>query len=58
MSSFRSPRLFFVDLGCPGFADPLRKLGTVTEIIKLFGGKPAYLAAVRQLETALYQRAA
>ncbi len=38
--------------------DPFRKLGTVTEIVKLFGGKPAYLAAVRQLETALYQRAA
>jgi type I restriction enzyme R subunit len=28
------------------------------EIIKRFGGKTAYLAAVRQLETALYQKAA
>jgi type I restriction enzyme R subunit len=28
------------------------------EIVKLFGGKAAYLAAVRQLESALYQKAA
>ena len=28
------------------------------EILNLFGGKPAYLAALRHLETALYQEAA
>jgi type I restriction enzyme R subunit len=38
--------------------DPLPTLGTPVEIVKLFGGKTAYLAAVRQLETALYQKAA
>ncbi len=38
--------------------DPLPALGTPVEIVKLFGGKNAYLAAVRQLETALYQQAA
>ncbi|MFZ1576718.1 MAG: DEAD/DEAH box helicase family protein [Chromatiaceae bacterium] len=38
--------------------DPLPTLGTPVEIVKLFGGKNAYLAAVRQLETALYQKAA
>ncbi|MGB4335825.1 MAG: DEAD/DEAH box helicase family protein [Chromatiaceae bacterium] len=38
--------------------DPLPNLGTPVEIVKLFGGKSAYLAAVRQLETALYQKAA
>ncbi|WP_373506430.1 EcoAI/FtnUII family type I restriction enzme subunit R [Thiocapsa sp.] len=38
--------------------DPLPTLGTPMEIVKLFGGKAAYLAAVRQLETALYQKAA
>lgn len=38
--------------------DPFRKFGTPVEIINLFGGKPAYLAALRQLETALYQEAA
>ncbi|WP_295441183.1 EcoAI/FtnUII family type I restriction enzme subunit R [uncultured Thiodictyon sp.] len=38
--------------------DPLPALGTPVEIIKLFGGKTAYLAAVNQLETALYQKAA
>jgi len=38
--------------------DPLRAFGTPLEIVKLFGGKPAYLSAVRQLETALYQEAA
>lgn len=35
--------------------DPLRGFGTPIEIVNLFGGKPAYLAAVRELETALYQ---
>lgn len=38
--------------------DPLRKLGTPFEIIGRFGGKRDYLAAVRELETALYQGAA
>ncbi len=38
--------------------DPLRSHGTPTEIINFFGGKPAYLAAVRELEAALYQNAA
>jgi type I restriction enzyme R subunit len=28
------------------------------EIVKLFGGKDGYLAAIRELETALYQKAA
>jgi type I restriction enzyme R subunit len=38
--------------------DPLSGLGTPLEIVKLFGGKPAYLAAIRELEEALYQKAA
>jgi type I restriction enzyme R subunit len=38
--------------------DPLRSLGTPVEIINLFGGKAAYLAAIHELETALYQEAA
>jgi len=38
--------------------DPLRSFGTPLEIIQLFGGKPAYLAALRELESALYQDAA
>jgi type I restriction enzyme R subunit len=38
--------------------DPLTRYGTPVEIVKLFGGKPAYLAAIRELETALYQNAA
>jgi type I restriction enzyme R subunit len=37
---------------------PLPSLGTPTEIVNLFGGKRAYLAAIRELETALYQEAA
>ena len=37
---------------------PLSGLGTPVEIIKLFGGKDGYLAAIRELETALYQTAA
>jgi type I restriction enzyme R subunit len=35
--------------------DPLTTFGTPIEIVSLFGGKPAYLAALRELETALYQ---
>jgi type I restriction enzyme R subunit len=38
--------------------DPLSGLGTPMEIVSLFGGKPAYLAAIRELEAALYQTAA
>lgn len=38
--------------------DPLRAHGTPVEIINSFGGKTAYLAAIRELETALYQEAA
>ena len=38
--------------------DPLTAFGTPVEIVTLFGGKPAYLAAIRELETALYQQAA
>ncbi|MEQ1829479.1 MAG: type I restriction-modification enzyme R subunit C-terminal domain-containing protein, partial [Pirellula sp.] len=38
--------------------EPLSTMGTPLEIIKLFGGKPGYLAALRELETALYLEAA
>ena len=38
--------------------DPLSKFGTAMEILNLFGGKPGYLAALKDLETALYQEAA
>jgi len=38
--------------------DPLTALGTPVEIVKLFGGRDGYLAAIRELETALYQKAA
>jgi type I restriction enzyme R subunit len=38
--------------------DPLTTFGTPHEIVKLFGGKPGYLSAIRELETALYQGAA
>lgn len=38
--------------------DPLTAFGTPVEIVKLFGGKQDYLAAIRELETALYWRAA
>jgi type I restriction enzyme R subunit len=38
--------------------EPLTWYGTPVEIIKLFGGKDAYLAAIRELENALYQEAA
>ena len=37
--------------------DPLTNFGTPVEIVTMFGGKPAYLAAIREIETALYQRA-
>jgi type I restriction enzyme, R subunit len=38
--------------------DPLNSFGTPVEIVKCFGGKSAYLAAIRDLESALYQKAA
>jgi len=38
--------------------DPLTAFGTPVEIIKLFGSREDYLAAIRELETALYQKAA
>lgn len=38
--------------------DPLTSFGTPVEIIKLFGGKQKYLAAIEQLESELYQEAA
>ncbi len=37
---------------------PLTGYGTPVEIVKLFGGKEAYLAAISELENALYQEAA
>ncbi len=38
--------------------DPLTAHGTPVEIVKLFGGRDGYLAAIRELETALYEKAA
>ncbi len=38
--------------------DPLTAHGTPVEIVKLFGGRDGYLAAIRELETALYLQAA
>lgn len=38
--------------------DPLTDFGTPLEIVGAFGGKPAYLAAIRELEEALYAEAA
>ena len=35
--------------------DPFSRLGTAPELIKSFGGKPAYIKAVQELETQLYQ---
>ncbi|MGC1273805.1 MAG: DEAD/DEAH box helicase family protein [Planctomycetaceae bacterium] len=37
--------------------DPLTRFGTPIEIIKLFGGKAGYLAAIHELEAALYHQA-
>jgi type I restriction enzyme R subunit len=36
---------------------PLTKFGTPVEIIEKFGGRDAYMSAVRELETALYATA-
>jgi type I restriction enzyme, R subunit len=38
--------------------DPLARFGTPIEIVKLFGGKPKYLAAIQHLEEQLYSEAA
>jgi len=38
--------------------DPLSRFGTPIEIVKLFGGKQNYLAAIRELENQLYHEAA
>lgn len=38
--------------------DPIRSFGTPVEIVKLFGGKAAYLTALRELESELYLKAA
>ena len=38
--------------------DPLRVHGTPMEIVGLFGGREDYLAAIHELETALYEKAA
>jgi type I restriction enzyme R subunit len=38
--------------------DPLTTFGTPMEIVKAFGGRTAYLAAIRELENGLYGRAA
>ncbi len=38
--------------------DPLTAFGTPVEIVSLFGGKAAYLGAIRELESALYRPAA
>jgi type I restriction enzyme R subunit len=38
--------------------DPLSGFGTPIEIVAFFGGKPAYLAAIAELESALYAPAA
>ncbi len=37
--------------------DPLKELGTPTELVGLFGGKPQYLAAIRELEAEIYRAA-
>ena len=38
--------------------EPLRAFGTPVEIVRLFGDRGTYLAAIRELEAALYERAA
>ena len=38
--------------------DPLRAFGTPKEILNYFGGKPAYLEAIKELEAELYDTAA
>ena len=38
--------------------DPISALGTPVEIVNVFGGKSEYVAAIRELTNALYQKAA
>jgi type I restriction enzyme, R subunit len=38
--------------------DPLTAFGTPIEIVNVFGGKSGYLAAIRELENAIYHQAA
>ena len=35
--------------------DPIKEIGTPAEIVNLFGGKPQYLKAIRELETEIYR---
>ena len=35
--------------------DPIKEIGTPAEIVNLFGGKPQYLKAVRELEAEIYK---
>ena len=37
--------------------DPIKEIGTPAEIVKLFGGKPQYLQAIRELEAEIYSAA-
>lgn len=37
--------------------EPFTQIGTPTEIIKIFGGKDAYLAAIKELEKEIYKAA-
>ena len=37
--------------------EPLKELGTPTELVSLFGGKTQYLAAIRELESEIYRAA-
>jgi type I restriction enzyme R subunit len=38
--------------------DPLTKFGTPVEIVRIFGGRDNYITAIRELENALYLKAA
>ncbi|MBQ1627677.1 MAG: DEAD/DEAH box helicase family protein [Treponema sp.] len=35
--------------------DPIKEIGTPAEIVNLFGGKPQYLQAIRELEAEIYK---
>nr|WP_318707611.1 DEAD/DEAH box helicase family protein [uncultured Treponema sp.] len=35
--------------------DPIKEIGTPAEIVNLFGGKPQYLQAIRELESEIYK---
>ena len=36
--------------------DPFNEIGTPVEIISMFGGKPSYMFAIRELEQELYTK--